>query len=510
MSSENRPDESLVDSALAELAVDESPKTLEQLAADLGPYEPPSEFDHGQEFDADLPRRIPKILRRGSFSRRRRSTPIVLAALGASFAIVAPWTIIEKLSFYVLPLAYLGEIGYLLIAIAAFLLLRNWWSKGKFEYVRTGIPFIGRVLSVGRSYTQTVNPENTQITTTVRPLVAFEFDHPETKSHEYSYYHGDITWNQSADSHYTMNIAPGDYVTLVAIPDKFAQSLAVYGFLGLDPNREYLSYKMKPLQGISPFSAILIASLVFCGLWMLVGFLYLVTYCIPAEWSWSLGAPALAVGLAVGATLGWQLGRYNQSQGNAASPGGMAFCLGLFGAFGGFLGLGLINALFDHSAPTYLPIEINKHWQTTHNFVLRHYDIEYTELGQVKSEKSQVTFEDLGRIGPAKLGAKEIRSGALGLDWVAGFHPCEWVNLGDDATELDKQRAVTVDTKKWVQSELLARNFPMDVDEFLKTVGNDSETTDIVPMLIVDDHKRVSAPEALIARMKQQIQNQIK
>ena len=142
--------------------------------------------------------------------------------------------------------------------------------------------------------------------------------------------------------------------------------------------------------------------------------------------------------------------------------------------------------------------------------MIRHYEIEYTELGQAKSEKSQVTFEDLGRIGPAKLGAKEIRSGALGLDWVVGFHPCEWVNLGDDATELDKQRAVTVDTRKWIQAEFSARNFPMDVDEFLKAVGNDSETTHVVPILIVDDHKRVSAPEALIDRMKQQIQNQMK
>ena len=511
-SSENSDDlpDAPVESSDNSKVINETAKTLDQISDELGPFDPPADFDHGEEFVPEVPRPIPKHLRRGSFSRQRRSVTIVLAALGSSFAIVAPWEIIQKLSFYILPLAYLGQVGYLMIAIAGYRILQNRFSKKRFEYVISGTPFVGRILSVGQHLTRTVNPETKQIIITVNSLIGLEYDDPETRKHEYVYYRDEISWNQATSPKYAVTVSPGEYVTLIGMPERIGTTLKVYGLLGLDPKREYLTYCGKPLAGTSPLTALLIAFLVFCGLWMLVGFLYMLKYCIPSEWSWSLGAPALLIGGGIGAIFGWMLGQSEQRSGKGTSPTVLAVIFGILGLGGGALCLGLINAIFDKSQPTYHAISILNHWQRTHNFVIRDYEIEFSDFGKANSEKSHVSYEDLARLGNAKLGAKEIRQGALGLKWVAGIHPCIWIRIKDDASPLDQQRAVSVDSRKWIRSEFDRMQVPMDAEELISKIVEETPAMDLIPVLLLADGSHISAPDELVDRAKQQLQNQLK
>lgn len=482
-------------------------KTPEQLAAELGPFDPPKDFDHGEEFRDGPPRSIPRYLRRGSFCRRRRGTAIVWAALGAVFVIISPWNIIRKLSFYVLPLAYIGYVGYGMIAISILVAMRNWLSRQNFEYVKSGIPFVGRVLALDLFLTKTVNNEKQEVIE-AQSYVVVEYDNPETQVHEFGAVVSDEKWNLSASQKYATDLQVGDYVTLVAMPGRINESIKLYGFLGLDPNREYLTYKGKPLTGTSPIMAIMIATIVFCVMWLFVGLLYLINCCFPSEWSWSLGLTSMAIGGGIGAILGWLLGKSQPEDGTQTSPGVAAFLVGFLGCIAGIMGMGLINAAFDQSPPHYVPITINNHWQTTHNFVLRHYEIEFTEFNKGESEKSGVSIEDLGRLRAAKLAAKEVRQGALGLEWVPGFHPCMWVELPENADDKDKARAIPIDSQKWIALQFKQMGFDMNLAKlvtFDDEMDGDKEVK-MIPVLLLPDGKQAPIPDEMYDRAKQQIQ----
>ena len=50
----------------------------EDIAKSLGPFDPPADFDPGPEFEGDVPRPIPKRLKSGSYTSRRKATVRVL------------------------------------------------------------------------------------------------------------------------------------------------------------------------------------------------------------------------------------------------------------------------------------------------------------------------------------------------------------------------------------------------------------------------------------------------
>ena len=172
------------------------------------------------------------------------------------------------------------------------------------------------------------------------------------------------------------------------------------------------------------------------------------------------------------------------------------------------MAMGLINASFDRSTPTYRPVSIDTHWQTTHKFIFRDYEIEYTEFGKANSEKSHVSFDDLIRLGTSKLGAKEIRQGALGLEWVAGFHPCQWAPLPDNPDPLDAARAVTVDAKKWFLAQIRKTGLQLSEDNLALLGDNEKGPLKLIPVLLLPDGSHVSAPEELVERATQQLKNE--
>lgn len=482
--------------------------TPEQLSNALGPFSPQYEFDHGPEFDSETPRPIPRKLRKGSFQRRRRGVAIVWAVLGSCFMLVANWTIIQNLAFHVLPLQYLGWIGMGMIGISLCLVARNWFSKERYRYVVAGTPFPGRVLQVGDYYTVTINPETKAEQFEVQSRVLVEFDNPETRHREYAYIISEEKWPVAKKDKYTVTIAPGDYVTLVAMPGRINETIKLYGFLGLDPSREYLRYRGKPIAGISPFTALLISMVVFGCLWLFIGTLYVLQGCFPLDWNWPIGLAFMGGGIAVTSVGGWWLVSRDSPQANSRSPFVAVLVFGVFGIFLGLLALCLSNSILDHTEPRFEPITIVNHWQKTHKGMFREYEIEYTEPGQPNPKKSHITRQNQMRLGPVKLAARELRQGSLGLRWIRAYHPCGWVvqQPGEEPAKPDD--AVEVDFEKWLISEQQKHQLPFDLRSFFPDLKERPRRT-LIPVLILEDRSHAPAPEFLIPFMKQELTQQM-
>lgn len=81
-----------------------------------------------------------------------------------------------------------------------------------------------------------------------------------------------------------------------------------------------------------------------------------------------------------------------------------------------------INACFDTSAAEMRPALITDMTMTTHEFLFRHYDIEYTLPPDASKMKFLTTPEHMVQFaGPA--GVAEIHQGYLGWPWVKNIRP---------------------------------------------------------------------------------------
>ena len=433
-------------SSASEALVNDGAVNLDAISQRLGPFNPPADFDHGDEFDPATPRPIPGRLRKGSFGRRRWSAVLTLLVLGVGSVIFAPIPFVHRLSFHILPLAYLNYIGYGLIALAAFIGIRNRVSKARYNYVRDGEPLVGRVLAVFTPSRTVVDPQTKAVTEFFRYLVAFEYEDPDTRTMERLSVLSEDEWDAKKQSQFDPGVDAGDYVTLVRLPEAGPESTRLYGFLGLDPDRDFITRNGRPLSGVSPFTAVLISLAVLLGIWFLILGIYVVECCMPSEWDWKVGVPFLAVGGVLGAIgLGWLISLEQRKQAvpkkSAVIVGGL--CGIVAGALAGGVTMGAVNAAFDKTVATYRPIRINQHWMTTHNFIIRTYEVEYSELGGGKSTKHGVSVDDLEKLRDADLGALEIRQGGLGLEWIAALHPVEWRPVSENPTPEELRDALT-------------------------------------------------------------------
>ncbi|HVJ84778.1 MAG TPA: hypothetical protein VM452_03990 [Caulifigura sp.] len=422
---------------------------FEALAQRQGLFNPPAGFDHGPEFEPAKPRPVPGRLRRGSYGSRRWSTVLTLLVLGIGCVIFKPIPFIERLSWHVLPLGYLHWIGYGLIALAVIKAISNRFSRDRYRYVVEGDPIVGRALGIFAPVSTTVDPQTNVVSESFRYLAVVEYVDPETQKIERIGTLTEEEWNNNKQVDYDAGVDAGEYVTLVKLPGQGTDSVRLYGFLGLDPDRDFVTKDGRPLTGVSPYTAVLISTVVLLALWFLILAIYVFTYCEPRE------EPDLATGLTFlggGALAGFIVAAWLTLARQRKHPGSKiagltlaAFFGGVFGLLAGFVSLGAINAAFDHTQPTYEPIRITQHWNTTHNLVFRTYEIEYAPLGGGKSEKHGTSVDDLEKLGNSTLGALEIRQGALGLDWIAGVHPVGWHRIEGEPTAEEVATGILVE-----------------------------------------------------------------
>ncbi len=474
------------------LVSDEGQVNLEALSERLGPFNPPADFDHGDEFDPTTPRPIPRRLRTGSFGRRRWSTVLTLFVLGVGCLVFAPIPFVQKLSFHILPLAYLSWIGYGLISIAVFVGLAHRFSKERYVYVIDGELLIGRVLGVFTPVRSVIDAQTKAVTNFFRYLAAVEFEDPETRKLERGVVLSEDEWDLAKQPRFDPGVDAGDYVTLVRMPGKGPESVRLYGFLGLDPDRDFITRDGRPLSGVSPFTAVLISVLVLAALWFLILGIYVLECCMPQEWNLSTSLLFVGVGAVLSAIgLAW-LVWFEQSKQATLKRSGLIWAgLGgaVLGAVAGVVSMGAVNAAFDRSAATFSPIRITQHWQTTHNFIIRTYEVEYQPLAGGKSEKHGASVDDLAKLGDAPLGALEIRQGALGLEWIGGVHPIAWQPIEGEPSPEDLRNGIEL-------------QFPAP--------GQETKTARLVPRLLLELDGQIerTAPcppelaDAAIAEMK--------
>lgn len=417
--------------------------SYEDIASELGPFEPPADFSHGPEFEPPVPRPIPKRLKNGSYMSRRRATVRTLFVLGIGCIVFAPMPFVESISYYILPLAYLDWVGAALILFGVIAFVRNLVSSGLFSYVTTGEPIIGRIL------TPAVQDAGNAEMPMFRLAAGVEYRHPENNALMFATCVTEDQWGTADAEKLTQDFEAGDYVTLVAQPESVESTLKLYGYLGLDPDREYILKNGRPLKGVSPGTAVLIALAVLAILGIILMGIHVAIFSIPSGGAiWKFLAAA-GIGLITALCL-WFMVRLRKSSSadetsfadkeltvpdpDASSAQTVGPILaGFLGMIAGLFGLCMLNAAFDSSQPDYEAIEVVNFWETTHNGIFRTYEIEYrTEAGDIS--KYHATIEDINRLagsGDDRLAVLDHGQGAFGLPWTRGTYPLVWVDAGD-------------------------------------------------------------------------------
>jgi hypothetical protein len=419
------------DSPKASTGQSDANEPLEAVIERLGPFQPDGHIIE-PEFEPSPPRPIPAALRNGPFGRRFRRTTVATIGAGLICLGFAQTRLVEDLSWCFLPLGYLDWIGWAIIGLGILKLLTKLIRPGPYSYVRDGTPLTARVLKTDY-FVETVKVEGGR---TSRFGFAVDIQHPDPES-------GQLTCSQvrtetladaAAARRFTCPFEPGDYVTAVCLPGRFAQSLRIYSLLGLNPNVPYICKDDKPWQpGMSWFTACAIVAGVMLGIWaitaLLASFQFYWPISGPTSRQWMGFVPfAVVMGILGSLLMRWLLRR------EAANPNSIdrhktnAWLAPLAGFVlaGGLLSTLLIicaNAALDKSAPRYREIEIVKLWQTTHDLIFREYEIEYVDRSTREKTKHSARPEDLDRFATTRAGLVDIREGFLGMSWIRQICP---------------------------------------------------------------------------------------
>lgn len=477
MTDESLPEEPLETPENEPTETSEDESTTQPAAADLGKFDPPREFEHGDEFLPQPPRPIPKRLRSGSYATKQRGIAWTLIVVGTACVAFYPLPFVQKLSYYILPLGYLHWLGYGLLAIAAFVYLKYLFAPQRFQYVKDGIPVVGRILSIGETMHGTADMPM------FRTAANVEYRDPDTGEMRQAQIESEDSWGVKEREKMELTVAPGDYVTLVGLPGNFHNSLKIYGMLGLDPQREFLLKSGRPMRGLSSLAILTICIAVVGGFSLLLMGLTTLFFFFPTGGDWKVGIIPGALGAVVGLGGGWLLHRAEEkSQKSNGSGLGCLMIGGVFvGIIGGILTLFILNATLDNSPAEYRPIEVVEFWETTHSGVFRNYEIEYRPFGAVKTDKVPATHEQMERF-QNEFGVIEIGDGRFGLPYVRGIHPLTW-----DEEELKPPQ----DGQPKPEGRYLWVNFKNPV------TGKESIML-LKPKIELDDGTRIDPPDQLI------------
>ena len=445
---------------------------LERLAAELGPFSPDPDFSHGGEFIPAPPRPIPARLRQGSYARRRRTALVSLAVLGGACLIFAPLHFVRELGFYILVFHYLHWIGLVLLLFAAGIFIQQRFDAGDYRYVREGIPFVGRVLDVDLAMSGIADAPHFGY------AVALEYIHPETGRRQTGVVVSEPLALAAQAELFEPAVTPGDYVTLVGLPGRIEKTVRVYGFLGLDPDRELIRKNGEPRQGMSVRRVLLLVCACLGALLLVTAALASLWFYLPIDGDWRVAVVPIAAGAVLGGVAAVVIGRSGELPSGwfdrwVGYVGGA-----LIGAVGGFFALSIFNAVLDDSPAEYRPVEVVEYWQITHYpLFVREYEIEFRELGDQERHKHPARVSEMERFRESNLGVMEIGRGAFELPWVRRLHPL-----------------------RWIPAELA----PENVERFLVKT-EDGDVVAIAPAIELGDGKRMPPPDGLVARARQQI-----
>lgn len=373
------------------------------------------------ELLAPIPRPVPDSIRRHSRRRASESNTrrVSLTLLGLSlvglFFQKSAW--MHSLGLYFTPFSQFYWVGWILAAIGLWGLFLFWhpWTKDPYRYLRQGIPLVGRVVDLRMEVATRVNGADS----TFAYDVYLEYPDPES---------GEMAGARIRSAEFghgttRLGCRVGDYLTAIYLPGQLATSLTLYGFTNTNPEADLLekpdnSGQVKALLAFffglgmlfwgifrfplssEAFGSLFLACLPFIGGGGLAGYFY---YRRRERECAEQFRQAVEEGSVVaGATV------------RGPSRLGYIF-LGLF--CGGFLGAGAlmwVNGALDFRQPTVVPVQIKNAYCTTHQGLVKTYDVEYVDPKTGKTEKAGVSPLELEN---ATGGELVTHRGALGLPW---------------------------------------------------------------------------------------------
>lgn len=447
--------------------------------AELPPFEPPDDFDHGEAFASDPPRAIPPSARKSRFVAGRRTVVWTLLTLAAACWVTAPLPFVRTLSWYLLPLGYLDWCGLGLAVLAGFIWLRNATTVGRLEYYKHGEALVGRVLAWG------INAEGTNDAPQGRFVANVEFRHPETNQLETRLVADDDVFPLGEAAKRSCGVERGDYLTLVYLPRDFDKTLRIHGWQGIDPDRELMSKNGKQLKPMSPVAALLIVLAITAAFWCLLSFIYVIGRYEPLDVVWQ----PYAIGIALASIPFIILMQFGIDR-KAETKWPMfarRFGLGLLGVFGGFMvgfpTVGFLNGWLDKSPPQFEPIRVVQLWHTTWNFIVRNYELEYTPYLGGDAKKKTVSVETIDQFANDSLGVIDVGQGALGMRWIRGFHPIIWEALGANAEPV--------------------------AGEVRMKFKDDDEITRVAPRILYSEQDLKPLPEVMLTDARQRLNAQL-
>jgi hypothetical protein len=384
------------------------------------------------------PRPIPRELKRGAYEMKWRQGVYVAVGVALFLLISSYVGFVQELSYYILPLGYLKWISYGILAICAIIALCHILLPCRYVYIRDGKPIAARVLGTGTSVDKSGGIDQLCF------LILADYRHPETNEICYKSIPSEKFTAVQKLERYSTTIEKGDYVTAVYLPGKLEKSLRIYGYLGLNPDVDFIRKDGKKItEFASLWKTLTLMGVIVLILWLVIGAAYAISFCWPLKVDSLVFAVVLVSGgLILGVIsliVALILNKLRQKSIK------LIRCSILSAVAGGLLTLFLspvVNSVFDYSEPEFREVEVIEFWQVTWDFLLRNYEIEYRELKSNKQRKYPATLEYMKYFWNTRAGAIEIKKGFLGWPWVRQIHPLVLVEVVQkDEKEGDLQQS---------------------------------------------------------------------
>jgi hypothetical protein len=347
------------------------------------------------------------------------------------------------MALYFLPFQYLLWIGLGLGVIGTLAYIRAAELRKARRYIEEGEVALGRVLEMVKAPVTIYNGTPTTYAFIVRLEVPREDEKPqvvEVRSNEFS---------TGQKDRISTRFRVGDLVPVVWLPGKCDSSVQIYDFLeatyenSLDRSQTEAG-PLAVVQLVASIAAIM--GIFFALFWNLyahgryhpLDFDYLRQGWPPFALAGLLSVVGSLIALRQFSKKRLQHAERAAQAAAANEPvetqlewGLATWALMIFIVFPGMILLGGLtllcwcftaNALFDRSAAEHIPVEITEMTQTTHNFVLRHYDMKFRRMNEDKDHTLLTTPQHLEQFA-FPMGAAVVRQGWLGWPWVETIEP---------------------------------------------------------------------------------------
>lgn len=407
---------------------------LRQAASALGPFSPPDDYSFGDEFISVSPRPIPNQLKQGTYSRRWRYMTILYFIIGVLCILLGMTNIIQKLAYYVLVLQLIIYIGLVFIFIVGVKILLQISTPGAFLYVRDGNPSIGRVLAIEKRF---LHPGDEQKQFQI--AVGVEYKHPEKSEMCYTTLLSDRVVPRGDPENYSTSLQIGDYVTVVGFSGRYEKTARLYGFLGLNPDQEFLIKNGKPFLSNPSSIALLYLALAICAILFMPLFIFVMDAYQPSsgpDTPWITGVIGGASLMCIVGVVLYRL--YAKIPRHWSQYVTCGFCGLMFGGIAGLASTGMLNAFLDQSDPEYVEIEVVDFSQETwYPFFIRNYEIEFHRIPVGGTDTHISHPDEMNELAATYTGLAEYGEGLLGMRWIRAIHPTILIPVAaEDAKEL--------------------------------------------------------------------------